>query len=131
MGLIFKEPLLKNVQCEVAGQAVTLYEINGGDYWDHVLSADTFTNLSAGQNAEKQTPAEQYQILRNNHEKRLLLLACSLKPDHQDVDREQLQQELTETLNTEQQKYLYEQLEQLMGWQDPNVLPQDAASSTD
>lgn len=128
MGVIFEEPLLEQVECTIKHKTFVLYELNGADYWDHVLSADTFTD-PADDDIE-QTAQERYQLLRGNAQKRVQLVALSLQPNYPDETVESLVNELSSMLSVKQQQTLYDALEQLMGWNDPNVPALGGDSST-
>ncbi len=128
MGVIFDGPLLERVECTVKEKTFILYELSGADYWDHVLSAETFS--SPTDEVPEQTAHERYKILRDNAQKRVQLVALSLQPNYPDVSADVLRKELLTMLTLAQQKTLYEALEKLMGWNDPNVPALDGDSST-
>jgi len=131
VGVIFEKPLLDSIQCTVKDKTFTLYEINGVDYWDHVLSAETFAKPVEEEEPEEQTAQERYLVLRGNAKKRIYLVACSLKPNYPEVDINSLKGELSTMLKMQDQQKLYSKLEELMGWTNPNSQAPDEDSSTD
>ena len=129
MGIVFEEPLLESVESTIKGKIFVLYEINGADYWDHVLSAESFA--TADEQVEEQTSQERYEVLHSNAQKKLQLISLSLQPGYPDTDIELIKNELSKMLTMKQQQALYDDLVSLMGWTNPNVQAPDESSSTD
>lgn len=133
--MLFEKPLLKHKAVDVAEQAIVLYEFTADLYYDHILEAGWLQHVSEGNSADDIEATVDYEEMLHNRridkDRKIVWVACALKPGYPDKTVEQLIESLKAELSGVHLDKLFIEVNKLNAPEDPKpeASPESASST--
>lgn len=123
--MLFEKPLLKSNTVTVGDQPVILYEFTADLYYDHILEAGWIQHVAEGKSAadiEPESEIDYEKLLHNRRidkDRKIVWVACALKPGYPDKTVDQLIASLKAELNGQHLETLFIEVNKLNAPSDP------------